>query len=46
MTKRNFTIKEWLLYIIRGIFMAIGYIPHCIANWATDKLNKSYYREV
>jgi len=36
--------KEKMYYLIRTICIVFGYLPQEIGNWATDKLNKSYYK--
>lgn len=43
MNKRLFTIKEYCLFLVRLACMMLASIPARIANWATDRLNKSYY---
>lgn len=44
MDKRVFTTKEWIYYAIRTFFIILCIIPNKIANWATDKINNSYYK--
>lgn len=45
MNKRLFTPKEWLYYSIGVFCLVVCVIPQKIGNWATDKLNKSYYKQ-
>lgn len=40
---KRFTIKEEIFYIIRQTCLFLDYPLQKIGNWATDKLNKSYY---
>lgn len=44
MNKRVFTLTEWFYWLIRVVFGAICTPPKAVANWATDRLNKSYYK--
>ncbi len=43
MTKKNFTLKEWFYWTVRAVFGSLTYLPTKVANWATDRLNKSYF---
>lgn len=40
---RNLTIKQQLLYTLRFLCEKSVYVPLKVGNWATDRLNKSYY---
>lgn len=44
MNWKLFNKKEKMLFLIRIIFGSISHPFVKIANWATVKLNKSYYR--
>ena len=35
--------KENVYFIIRQICSILAFLPFKIGNWATDKLNESYY---
>lgn len=45
MKNKSFTSKEIGYYAIRQACFYIVYIPTKIGNWATNKLNKSYYEK-
>lgn len=44
MKTEYFTIKEWSYYLLRQLCLVVVYIPSMVGNWATDKLNESYYQ--
>jgi hypothetical protein len=41
---RQLTFKQQLLWTLRHTAFVFAYIPIKIGNWATNKLNKSYYK--
>jgi hypothetical protein len=44
MKTKNFTVKEWIYYLIRVFCILLTDLPFKVGNWATKKLNKIYYK--
>lgn len=45
MNEKLFTLKEWIYFFIRNVCEIWCLLPMKLGNWATDKLNSSYYKK-
>lgn len=43
--KKYFTVAQWFYWIVRAVFGGLSTPPRLVANWATDRFNKSYFKE-
>ncbi len=46
MEKKYFNSKERFLYVVYKIAEIIVFLPNKVGNWAMDRLNKSYYKDL